>query len=277
MTLKIIRHCLLAATVLLVASPVMAQTDTAYSDISKRDMREFRRLMPGIYTNEEQVNFQESLGVAKEDQVMRMDVVVTRTGESFTSVITWADGRTLEARHEHSIVNGKIQANAIRNGRMECARTVTRTFETFTAVGCDGPFILSPKGISLTSGDKTYILLRSRPFTCWVSPRKTDGSYAFYNNLVLHDQGGRVWIDATADHPRVGLKLRNVTWPTGVNRDSMALYTYQGQDEVYSPGYAWGDPKSERLAINTRWIQASCTQGNSLITPTLNLTPGRSD
>jgi hypothetical protein len=272
MTLKFIRHCLLAATVLLGAAPAFAQTADSYSEISKRDMREFRRLMPGIYTNEEQVNFQESLGVPKEDQVQRMKIVIERTGESFTSVITWADGRTRTARHDHSIVNGKIQANAIRNGRMECSRTVTRTFETYTGVGCDGPFTLSPKGISLTSGDKTYRLLRSRPFTCWVSPRKIDGSYAFYNDLSLHDQGGRIWIEATTDHPRVGLKLRNVAWPTGVNRDSMALYTYQGQDEDYSPGYAWGDPEAERIAINTRWLQASCTQGNATIRPNMNLT-----
>lgn len=270
MTLKMIGACLLAASVLLIASPVMAQTEQSFSEISQRDLREFRRLMPGIYTNEEQVNFQETLGVPEEDRVLLMELVLTRTGESFTSVITRSDGFILKARHDHSIVNGKIQANAIRNGRMACSRRVTRTFDVYTGVGCEGPFILSPKGISLTSDGKTYMLLRSRPFNCWVSPRKADGSYAFYNDLALHDQGGRIWIDATADHPRIGIKLRNVNWPTGVNRDSMVLYTYQGQDEEYSPGYVWSDPDAERLAINTRWIQASCTQGKSSITPTMN-------
>ncbi|MGJ8560012.1 MAG: hypothetical protein ACSHX3_07225 [Litorimonas sp.] len=270
MTLKLIRHCLLAATVLLSAAPVFAQNAQSFSEISQRDMREFRRLLPGVYTNEEQVNFQESLGVPEEDRVMRMELVLTRTGESFTSVITRSDGFILNARHDHSIVDGKIQANAIRNGRMDCSRTITRTFDVYTAVGCDGPFILSPKGITMVSGGNTYKLLRSRPFNCWVSPRKTDGSYAFYNDLALHDQGGRIWLAATADHPRVGLKLRNVNWPTGVNRDSMVLYTYQGQDEEYSPGYVWSDPEAERLAINTRWIQASCTQGKAKITPTMS-------
>lgn len=270
MSLKIIRHCLAAATVLLVASPVVAQTTDSYSQISERDLREFRRLMPGVYTNEEQVNFQDSLGVPEKDRVQRMELVLERTGESISSVITWADGRTLKARHDHNIQDGKIQAIAIRNGRADCSRTVTREFDTFHGEGCDGPFVVAPNGIVMTSGNSTYELLRSRPFTCWVSPRKTDGTYAFYNNLSLHDQGGRVWIEATADHPRIGLKIRNVKWPTGVNRDSMVLYTYQGQDADYSPGYVWGDPKAERLAINTRWIQASCTQGEATIIPTMS-------
>lgn len=275
MSLKMIRHCLAAATVLLVASPVVAQVTDAPSKVAERDLREFRRLMPGVYTNEEQVNFQDSLGVADNERVQRMHLVVERKGSSFSSVITWADGQTLTARHDHNIREGKIQAIAIRNGRADCSRTVTREFDTFHAEGCDGPFVVAQDGIVLTRGDSTFKLLRARPFTCWASPRKTDGSYAFYNNLSLHDQGGRVWIEATANHPRIGLKMRNVNWPTGVNRDSMVLYTYQGQDEDYSPGYVWGDPKAERLAINTRWIQASCTQGNSVITPNLSLAARR--
>lgn len=275
--LKLTRKLFLAATVLLVAAPVMAQTMDPQASVSERDLREFRRMMPGIYTNAEQVAFQDSRGVAEEDRVIGMSVEVERTGQSIISRITWADGRTLEARHDHAIRDGVIRADAIRNGRVDCSRKVTRKFDTFYAEGCDGSIVVDEDGVILINAEGTYILRRARPFTCWASPRKADGSYAFYNNLVLHDQGGRVWIEATPDHPRVGLKLRNVKWPTGVNRDSMALYTYQGSDEEYSPAYVWANPEAERLAINTRWLQASCTQGTAMITPNINIRPGRTE
>ena len=277
MMLNLMRTLASLATLLVVASPVAAQSINPQATLSDRDLREFRRLMPGTYTNEEQVAFQESRGVPEKDQVMGMTVVVERTGQSILSLITWDDGRTLKARHDHSLQDGVIRADAIRNGRVDCSRTVTRVFDSFHAEGCEGPFVVDEKGIILTTGGVTNVLRRARPFTCWASPRKADGSYAFYNELVLHDQGGRVWIDATADHPRIGLKLRNVEWPTGVNRDSLALYAYQGLDEDYSPAYVWADPEAERLGINTRWLQVSCTQGDAVITPNLNLRPGKSD
>jgi hypothetical protein len=280
--LNLTRKLALIATLLIAASPVAAQSVNPSSTdpqatLSDRDLREFRRIMPGTYTNAEQVAFQGSRGVPEEDRVMGMTVVVERAGQSILSLITWEDGRTLKARHDHSLQMGVIRADAIRNGRVDCSRTVTRVFDSFHAEGCEGPFVIDEKGMILTTDGVTNVLRRARPFTCWASPRKADGSYAFYNDLVLHDQGGRVWIDATADHPRVGLKLRNVEWPTGVNRDSMALYTYQGTDEDYSPAYVWADPEAERLAINTRWLQASCTQGDAVITPNLNLRPGDRD
>lgn len=277
MMLNLPRKLFLLATLLLAASPAFAQSVNPVAPMSERDLRDLRRMMPGTYTNEEQVSFQESLGIPEKDRVKRMELVVKRAGQSLMSEITWADGTKLEARHDHAIRDGVIRADAIRFGRVDCSRTVTRTFDTFYGKGCEGELIVDDEGISLSNTQGTFVLRRARPFTCWASPRKADGSYAFYNDLVLHDQGGRVWIDATADHPRIGLKLRNVEWPTGVNRDSMALYAYQGLDEDYSPAYVWADPDAKRLGINTRWLQASCTQGDAVITPNLNLRPGKSD
>lgn len=100
---------------------------------------------------------------------------------------------------------------------------------------------------------------RARPFSCWVSPQKEDGSYGFYPAQKTHDQGGRIWIEAQDGHPRVGLKIRNVDWPYGRNRPSLVLYAYKGDEEDKAVSYAWTDPEGKRIAINLRWMQASCT------------------
>lgn len=115
--------------------------------------------------------------------------------------------------------------------------------------------------------------LRARNFKCWVSPQKKDGTYGFYNNIYLHDQGGRVWLEGP-DHERVGLKMRNVVWPSGNNRPSLVLYAYRGDDEDRAVSYAWTAPDGDRLAINLRWVQASCTLGDENVMPGINLKTG---
>jgi len=115
---------------------------------------------------------------------------------------------------------------------------------------------------------------RARNFNCWVSPRKDNGEYAFYNDIPIHDQGGRAWVEANGEHPRVGLKIRKVIWPMGNNRPSVVLYAYKGDDEEKAVSYAWTSPDEPRIGINLRWIQASCTAGSSTITPGINLKTG---
>ena len=115
--------------------------------------------------------------------------------------------------------------------------------------------------------------LKARMFNCWVSPKKHDGEYGFYNNVRMHDQGGRIWLESE-EHERVGLKMRNVVWPTGRNRNSLVLYAYRGDDEDKAVSYAWTSPDGDRLAINLRWIQASCTLGDNEVFPGINLKTG---
>ncbi|MGB3457403.1 MAG: hypothetical protein WBG08_06850 [Litorimonas sp.] len=271
---------LLAVTALAtpgLAPDVHAQSSVkkdAHTRIAERDLRELKRLLPGIYTNEEQVYFQTNLDLPEDQHVPRVELVMERAGEAFESVLTYSDGRQLVARHDFRVEGGVIRAVALRDGRAECERTTTREFESYHGKGCEGPFVVTPDGIMLDYGGPRIDLLRARTFNCWASPRKEDGTYAFYNDLVLHDQGGRLWIEATDSHPRVGLKMRNVRWPTGINRDSLVLYTYQGEDEDYAPAYTWTDPDAERIAINTRWLQASCTAGDAAYKPNINLRTG---
>ncbi|MEO0617385.1 MAG: hypothetical protein AAFY69_14755 [Pseudomonadota bacterium] len=111
-----------------------------------------------------------------------------------------------------------------------------------------------------TGTELPYVLRRARAFQCWLAIPKRDGeNWHFESQLNLHDQGGRAWVDTDEPEPqRVGIKIRNVAWPTGTNRDSLVLYVYRG-DESAAASYAWGEPTATRLAINLRWMQASCT------------------
>ena len=102
---------------------------------------------------------------------------------------------------------------------------------------------------------------KAREFTCWVSVKKKIGedSWSFDSGLKVHDQGGWAWVTTDEDEPqKVGIKIRNVDWPTGYNRDSLVLYAYrEGSDRAVS--YAWTSPDGTRIALNLRWMQASCT------------------
>lgn len=114
---------------------------------------------------------------------------------------------------------------------------------------------------------------RAKLFKCWVSPQKKDGEYGFYPNVVIHDQGGMVWLESE-DHDRVGIRMRNVVWPTGNNRHSRVLYAHRGKDEENAVSYAWTSPDEPRIGINLRWMQVSCTQGDDAIIPSINLKTG---
>jgi len=86
-----------------------------------------------------------------------------------------------------------------------------------------------------------------------------DGDSTFKRGLSVHDQGGMVWIKTDEeDAQQVGIKMRNVRWPYGRNRPSLVLYAHKpDQDKAVS--YAWADPGAQRIGINLRWMQASCT------------------
>jgi len=116
---------------------------------------------------------------------------------------------------------------------------------------------------------------RAAGFNCWVSPRKKNGEYAFINNLRIHDEGG--WIRLESDeyeYEKIGLRMRNVVWPTGNNRPSRVLYAYRDGDEENAISYAWTSPDEPRIGINFRWVQASCTEGAVTIKPGINLKTG---
>ncbi len=100
---------------------------------------------------------------------------------------------------------------------------------------------------------------KARRFECWVAVQQADEDWTFKQGLEIYDQGGFVWIETEEEAPkRIGIKLRNVEWPYGNNRPSLVLYAYrETADRAVS--YAWAEPTAERIGLNLRWMQGSCT------------------
>ena len=109
---------------------------------------------------------------------------------------------------------------------------------------------------------------RARPFECWTAILRGaehgdsgEGmrDWDFRRGVSLHDQGGVAELITDEEPPRkIRLRLRNVDWPYGTNRPSLTLYVLEG-DNDRAVSYAWNEGNAERIGINLRWLQASCT------------------
>lgn len=119
-------------------------------------------------------------------------------------------------------------------------------------------------------------LRRARIFTCWSAllrganhgdDTRGKSDWQWHEGLLVHDQGGEASIVSDETPPRtVRLKLRLADWTYGTRRPSLTLYVHEG-DDARAVSYAWADGEAERVGINLRWLQASCT-----LTPEATLT-----
>ncbi len=114
--------------------------------------------------------------------------------------------------------------------------------------------------------------------------RKPDGSedWFFKNNVKLHDQGGRALIgQGQAGIKPVVLRIRNVTWSgsaRSTNRPSLVMYVHTVDDPDRAVSYVWADTGAKRIGVNLRWMQASCTidgmEGSAAPMPEANQSNG---
>lgn len=261
---------------LLLAAPAFAQSEENIQAVLERDLREMTALIPGVYTNEEAVYFQTDLDLGTD--MPRVEMRITPDGDGFRATSVTENGEG-EARLSYSISDGHIRSLETRAGEPDCRRVFHRRFDTFVGKSendaCGGEVMISESGLAYDTGEHTLELNRADPFTCWVAPQKTDGEYAFRNDIVLHDGGGREWI-AGEDFETVGLRMRHVRWPSKTNRDSLVLYVHRGEDTDWerAESYAWTEPNADRIALNLRWVQVSCTRGGDIVTPGINLKTG---
>lgn len=295
------RALLLTGTALLLAcapADTSAHEDVPKSDISwasapqtqilARDHREFLELVDGTYDNQEQVYFEDNLEFDDIDRHARQNFSISTTD---SVMINFPDSKvsferrsvSLGADRDTGIFSLSEYGTELSIGT--CAVTFTRSFDQFIGRGGDSckdtQMAWSEQGLSIQNAPDALSLMglsggvfrRAQIFKCWVSPQKEDGTYGFYNDVMLHDQGGRAWLEGD-DHPRVGLKMRNVVWPTGNNRPSLVLYAYQGDDEDKAVSYTWTSPDEPRIGMNLRWMQASCTRGDGIYNPNINLKTG---
>jgi len=264
---------------LLTACAQATAQESPDNKIAERDLREFKLLLPGTYTNEEQFYFQRNLGMPESSLLPRMTLTVEPDGNDFISRTENVNtGDKTQVRLTYRVEDGRIRSREIRKGEPDCERVFTRAFESFLGEGCDGHVRVTREGLSFGPLDNPFKMHRAVGFKCWVSPQKENGEYGFQSDLSIHNQGGRIWVEAAGEgeeaHPRVGLKLRHVEWPIGRNRDSLVLYAYRGDEEDKAVSYVWAAPDTSRIALNLRWMQASCERGDIVHKPGINLKTG---
>ena len=100
---------------------------------------------------------------------------------------------------------------------------------------------------------------KARRFECCMTAMQRDGEWTLRRGLEIFDRGGMLWLETEEEAPQqVGIKMRNECWPYGDNRPSPVLHGYRPNEDC-AVFYAWADPSAQRIGINLRWMQASCT------------------
>lgn len=227
-------------------------------------------LLPGTYTNEEQVYFAKEAG---KPVLPWTGVTITARGSDYLVQPIDAYGAPKAASQLMRASEGKVDGHdvvSITSGA--CTRDFAPVAAGLTIVkqrgsctGQTGLTTLTQAGLAMQTPDGTTLeLQRARAFKCWASiPRKglKDGKpdWWFKPGLMLHDRGGRVVAETDEAVPQTfTLRMRNVVWPTGSNAPSLVLYVHGG-DPDQAISYSWADPGARRIGINLRTMQGSCT------------------
>lgn len=274
----------LMAAAIWVASMPAASAQSGPEGVLARDLSDFAALLVGRFDNDRQVFFAGDTGIPDAERAERihLEIVesesedsprvfrVVRSGGAAGSVPESEMRWTISANEAENLISVLIEQDDAR-----CAvdwRRMAGGFSGSPSEPCDDrlrPYadaMLSPGELWLDGGELQ--LRRAREFTCWVAVLRGAehgesgigiNDWFFTRDVHLHDQGGRARVTTDETPPRdIELRLRNVEWPYGNNRPSLTLYVHEdGNDRATS--YAWGEYDADRLGINLRWIQASCT------------------
>ena len=187
-------------------------------------------IMPGVYTNEEQVYFDKE---AKRAAPPWLSVAVTRDAGGLRATAIDAFGKALP--------------DAIDVAALSPSKSAGRINYRF-------------------AGGQITELRRSREVSCWVAIRKDapkpDGSedWMFTRGVKLHDQGGRARVGGADGAQPVIVRVRNVTWDVGsTNNPVLTLYIHKPENPDRAESYSWAAPDSQRIGINLRWVQSGCS------------------
>ena len=227
-------------------------------------------LLPGTYTNEEQVYFARDAGTLPLPWV-GLKISVVPEGYRLQTVDAFGAAKTDDQVMHVSESDAITTITTITTG--SCVRGFARVPAGLTAVDqrgqCSGPpalITVTGKGLALKMADGSLLeMQRARPWKCWVSIpkaiKKPDGStdWWFKPGLLLHDAGGRLRAATDEATPQTfTLRMRNVAWPSGPNQPSLVLYVH-ADDPDHAISYSWADPGAKRVGINLRSVQASCS------------------
>ena len=241
--------------------------------IAEKTAREVVAWLTGTFSNAEQAAFQSAITKTDFPEI-------TLLGEAADGGVTirLEGGNTADIGASLTVESAGTDV-WLTQASTRCAKIVRRSL-TSAAVewqlplpkGCEGPLALrltqiEADALSLRWQDTALELRRANNYTCWMAAPKTakkpDGStdWAYFADLKLHDQGGRVWVETEEDAPqRYGYRLRQVVWPYGNSKPALTLYVYTGESPDRAVSYAWADPKAELIGINLRTMQGSCAR-----------------
>lgn len=221
-------------------------------------------LMPGTYTNEEDVYFANE---AKTPPPPYVAITITREGGALRLRAIDKFGKPIEDGHVITVAGTSLLTSDCRMPFKSTGATLIALPRVGTCRNDPVMTRIAPEGIALALPDgKTTMLRRARTVSCWGAAlkdkRKPDGGEDWYGafDLKLHDQGGRVaYGGGDTGAPPVVLRIRNVVWPSGPNKPSLVLYVHTPDEPDHAVSYSWADPAAKRIGINLRWMQASCT------------------
>ncbi len=259
------------AAALLVASSAQAQTPAIppkvtmapASGVLDRDLRQFEAWFSGEFDNAEQHFFAEEQGIPVPPR--RHTTIVATAPHTFKISDFAANDLTKPVEERQVTTSIDAQAGVIKVSSPGCEMHWTRRANQFAGEAVAGScgaktstrFLLSAE--DLWMGDDTR-MMRARQWTCWLAaPREGKPNDSFFApSLKILDQGGEVWVKTDDPIPReIGYRLRQVKWPAGTNQDALTLYVLKRGERA--PGYAWASPDANRIGINLRWVQGSCS------------------
>jgi len=266
----------------------------------ERDRDDLVRLLTGTWSNDRQVFFADEAGydanrvaplqtLVLEPEEARPGALVSRRGAGSAGQADWVYVFRVDGG-SGNVVQDILLPDGTSSG---CAVWWTRAAGSFAGAGqgegCEGVFPAQEADgllqVNLTlSSTELHIraargglvsdtqMRRARPFVCWAGVLKGashgdsgsgPGDWDFRRDVSLHDQGGEAVIETAETPPRrVRLKLRDVDWPYGDRRPSLTLYIHEG-DDARAVSYAWAEGGADRIGINLRWMQASCTRAGT--------------
>ncbi len=273
-----------------------AQVEVAAPYLEK-DRRDLEGLLAAVWSNDRQVFFAQDAGDRAAQSAVSETLRISAPGLPGADLVSERSaGSAAVARWLHrispNVEAGLLEAVIFREDLTpaDCRIDWRRSAGGFAGVsrgeGCADVFP-APNGaapvqvrlsvsarelhISVSRNDVNYEtqMRRARAFTCWAGVLKGaahgdtgDGlaDWDFHQKIEIHDQGGEAIIE-TAETPsrRIRLKLRDVDWPYGDRRASLTLYVHEG-DNPRAASYAWTEGGADRIGINLRWLQASCTR-----------------
>ncbi len=222
------------------------------STTAERDLMVLAAMLPGIYSNTNQVYFDTRLARDPRHALLTAEVEALPVSDAqwFAMSLGWGREQDpaavwllqLELRNDKreawlnvSNIEPK-RLEHLRRGRLPrgkvdgCSYRWAREAAQFTAEGqpgcgnldLDGIVLSEPElwlqGIGDPQGSPTDLALhRARPFSCYVDVPGVGGGrdepYHRYDGFKIHDRGGEFWFD-TKEEPsrRLGVNLLNVDW-----------------------------------------------------------------